>query len=453
MTEISTFLNTHSGIIALVGLLVAVLAFAVPLIRAKTTEKRTDLREDIADPESRARLAKDCAQTSAAAYDDAVDRLLGWTDRTFGTRREIGKTFRRCVQFATLYPILALMLGWMFLDVGTLGGVDFLPSGGSLWHRSIATAIMVFIALLVGNLPTLSESVSRVFNRIIGWIFSSSGYLQTITAYISSVAYVLVSASLTIAFAVGSMSTVGGVVFVSGIVIVGSAFVVAGLGIWASAAAVGVLLVQESSGTDSFGITVYFLFLLLLPLLNAIADFLSLYASRYFLEKLHDRAKGARFPLRLILVEIVVDIIVALACLAGLLLSFTWVLDQWAAFFPDTLAFDWRAYRDAILAGDYSQIHLVALLGITTLVPTAVHIVIGLRAFFKQRGRLRANCAESLRALGDQTSVAPDISRDIADQIIQGDKRGTVWAFVCTTAFMGCLCVVAWLGFLWFIAP
>lgn len=455
MAEISTLLNAHSGIVALVGLLVAILAFAVPLIRAKTIEKRADLREDIANPVSRARLATACAQTSAAAYDDAVDRLLDWTERTFGTRREIGKTFGRCVQIAVRYPVVALVLGWLFLDVGTLGGVEIFPSGLPLWRRTIATAALILLGIFFFRHRIELMQISPSVDHIVKSSNSETSILSGSTLVTILVGAAVIASAGGVVSAITAIDDGTGATFIAVLVAasgVGAASVIV---VAAGAVVVGVAvtIALDLGDVEYMKITVYVMFLVLLPFLNAIADFVSLYASRYFLEQLRLRAKGARFPLRLILVEIVVDIIVALACLAGLLLSLTWVLDQWAAFFPDTLTFNWRAYRNAILAGDYSQIHMVALLGITTLVPTLVHVFVGLAAVFEQRGRLRANCAERLWALGDQTTVAPDISRDIADQIIQGDKRGTVWAFVCTTAFMGCLCVAVWLGFLRLIAP
>lgn len=426
----------------------------------QTRNKRDQLSDQIADPDGREALARVCEQTPSEAYGVAVHRLLAWTDGVFGPRNQKRNAFGVHYSIAVAYGFLVLFLGWFLFDIGTIAGTDLLPTGFPFWRRAIAVSALLLWFLYSSKFDRIYGALERsIFSKVERYarlspqspnddttVIAPSKSVRVATHSAIRLVSCLVPVFLWCVFFAALGATIApdfriiAAIFyliVLGIIMFGTQradYAVTAIGIWP------LLHIIEPSFID-----VAFLFVCLLPLSNALADFVSLYLARYSLERL----RGTGFPTRLIFAKVIADIIVALVCLTGMLFSIIWVLIQFAARYPDALIFDWRAYRDAILAGDYSQIHMVVLLGITTLVPTAVHIAIGLRAFFKQRGRLRANCAESLRALGDQTSVAPDISRDIADQIIQGDKRGTVWA----TAFMGCLCVAVWLGFLWLIAP
>lgn len=76
----------------------------------------------------------------------------------------------------------------------------------------------------------------------------------------------------------------------------------------------------------------FLLFLLLLPLLNAIADFLSVAATRHFLRRIAARKIGVWG----VLAGLALDILIAVLCLTLLLVLMTQTLDLWArtAAFP-----------------------------------------------------------------------------------------------------------------------
>jgi hypothetical protein len=40
-----------------------------------------------------------------------------------------GRAYARSLQIAIIYPVMALILGWLLFDKGVLGGVEFFPEG------------------------------------------------------------------------------------------------------------------------------------------------------------------------------------------------------------------------------------------------------------------------------------------------------------------------------------
>lgn len=144
-------------------------------------------------------------------------------------------------------------------------------------------------------------------------------------------------------------------------------------------------------------------FLVVLPLLNALADLLSLAATRWFFGYVAPEGAGDQTPRRasllLILSQLGFDLVAAVACLL-LLGTIVGALELWGQVSPATLPLDWRNYLAEMRLRPAAGLALYLML-MTTLVPTAVHAAAGLGAVFTHRSRL-------LRRVADQLETAQE---------------------------------------------
>ncbi len=163
------------------------------------------------------------------------------------------------------------------------------------------------------------------------------------------------------------------------------------------------------------------LFTLLLPITNALADTLSVAATRAFL-----RWGATRRPLPMILGAVVLDIALGLLSLAVLLFLLTQTLDFWAAVSPETLPLDWRSFWQAALADPWQGTALW-LMGFTTILPTLLHIALGLTALVTHGSRSRR---QALLALDiDTAPTAPNATR-IAKRLVSAKTWGLAVGFL-----------------------
>lgn len=116
---------------------------------------------------------------------------------------------------------------------------------------------------------------------------------------------------------------------------------------------------------------------------------------------------------------------VALACLALLLGSILGGLDIWARLSPASLPFDWRLYRDTIRA-DPSAGWALYLMVLTTLLPTAIHVVAGLGALLTHKSRLRRRVADRLQAA---LTVSADLIVRERGELVSQIHRASLWGY------------------------
>ena len=173
------------------------------------------------------------------------------------------------------------------------------------------------------------------------------------------------------------------------------------------------------------------LFLVLLPMLNAVADYVSVAATRHFLHRIAARRIGTGG----VMIGLALDIVIATGCLAGLLWLIPQTLDLWAQLSPLPLQFDWRLYRDTICGGDWQQGTMLWLMLATTLAPTALHLTAGAGAVAAHSARLDAQIDAILRpALTTRETThhaIPDKGDGaLARELLTADDRETLQALL-----------------------
>lgn len=355
------------------------------------------LERGLRDPKSWPLIIEAYRDTKRAAYWARIGGILDWAQDFYKGPPISWQAFGRCLSLAFAYPLIALLLGWVIADAGQVGGLELLASHPHWWDRIWRMGVII-----VSWIPLML--LFRYGDRFTDfWFAKSDRWLD----HIPNRAGFLTKA--------------------------------ARLGIRA-VPFVAVALAGDPDGT------IYVLFFALFPFLNALADFGSVGATRFFLGRSHDRKYG----IWRILGMLTVDLCVAGLFLVGLLFGLTSLLDLWEHTWPETLHFDWRAYAAAIRQEPGKGTALYAMVA-TTLLPTFVHVIAGLGAALTQRSQAISFIADKVEQHMTETPDEPLPEFEIPGLVARARRAsaaGYVWATLAVgviTAAMGLACWQVWL--------
>ena len=123
---------------------------------------------------------------------------------------------------------------------------------------------------------------------------------------------------------------------------------------------------------------IFLLFFLILPVINAIFDYLSMYASRYFAKRILKDSKG------LIVFDILADLVIAAFLLYCLAQTLYFVLDMTNIYFikNEALFIPISEYKALLLSNPWNaEVLWITLMFVSTLIPTLLHIILALASF------------------------------------------------------------------------
>ncbi|NRB18007.1 MAG: hypothetical protein HRU33_10695, partial [Rhodobacteraceae bacterium] len=189
-------------------------------------------------------------------------------------------------------------------------------------------------------------------------------------------------------------------------------------------------------------------FFLLLPLLNALADMISVAATRKFLNLMAQSSeRGWNFAF-----EILSDFLIALLCLFALVWSLTQALELWQHIHPASLPFDWRAYRGQIIP-DTQTGGMLYLMVLTTLLPTLLHVGLGAWGMAIYRGQMIGDALSKLKTLEldpDFRALLPmeksTLTAPVATLIRRAYRKGWWWALTCVAGTLALFLAGIWGG-------
>lgn len=295
-------------------------------------------------------------------YRGRLGRFNQMLDGFFGKKLLGFQALDRCLAIALFYPILFMILGWIFGLHITVGTENFLPQGWAVWQRLLLLLGLISYAgivyFLFNNLDRIIDGIDRFLQRAFGALAGNSLITRRVIR-------------LT-AFAVA----VAGAVAVA--VAVAVAFAGAGAGAVAFAFAVAFAVADSGSPPQ----IVVLLFFCLLPALNALLDWFSWGLTRFLLRSAA-KAKAGWRGARVLFVDLAIDLLAAflfLAVLAALLPTGFGLFDSVPAFQG---AFDWRALLLAARDDPFGAGLPVTLMLLSTLVPTLLHLTLGFAALFQ----------------------------------------------------------------------
>jgi len=186
-------------------------------------------------------------------------------------------------------------------------------------------------------------------------------------------------------------------------------------------AVVGAVAIAFAVTGDPEAASILICLYVILPTFNALMDFLSIAATRWFLRRVTKKRPSAGT----ILLGVCGDLIVAAACFSLLLGSLVCALEAWGQLSPATVPFDWRAYWEALEQDKAQGIALYVMIG-TTLLPTIIHVAAGLGAILTHKRRQLRSVARALEAQITLGVPFPAIEQDAHVAQI---RRATFWGY------------------------
>ncbi|MEM5475141.1 hypothetical protein [Pacificibacter sp. AS14] len=456
----SNTITTIGVVIALLGLFVAVYA----LRPSRKTDPYIDMLETRTDwAKAIGRLKADDHKT----YSDRLTRLNTWADGFYGKRLFGWQSFMPCLSLAMIYPIIAALIGWAIGGNPSVGGLTLSEANTPLVQRwtslTCITASFSVLYLVFKNIDKILDRVTELFALWRNGLDARRGFFAKAARVLLRQAPALIGAfAATGAFAFAFAFAFSGAFALALTFPVVVAFVfftfavtrvifraVTRVIIGAVAltlAVTGALVVVVAYFNQDFTLLFFYG---LLPLFNAGADVISVGATRLFIRKI---GSGTQKPL-IIILELLIDLTIALLCLFALLMSLTYALDLWANLSPSTLPFDWRAYRDQVLDGDAGAWVFIAMMLASTLLPTFIHWAMGIYALLRHNShhaRAALERWELLNRMVPKDTVFQDIKPEIQDtQVVplmrslkHAQRMGLIGAFLS----VGVLIIVTLLG-------
>lgn len=369
-------------------ILLWLLPFPSGSVRAQLekVEDRLDLR---------ARLG---AEPSFARYRMAVRRFNGWLQQWFGPPWS-AQAFERCVAIAFVFPVA------LFLTASVLYGYK---------HNSVTTGeLLLFLFGVV-----MVSIVVRFISHLIYWLVQrkwrtagGDNELAEIIARILLGAFAVVFA-FAIAFAVasslaGQFSDIGTVVFA---ILGGFAFAFAFAlafaiaGIWALAIALVIVTALALTMAKQFAFFLL-LFFVILPVLNALMDWVSWAVTRFLLTRMQaapDGPVGVATIAGLLIANIGAALVFMFA-LAIILPIGLEIADLVLSLFGRA-AFDWQRVAAQAVRAPWDEGLFVTGMLLTPLVPTIANMTISLTAIAAPYTR---GAAQAIQAISDHPEAVP----------------------------------------------
>lgn len=393
--------SVTGSITALLILLVTILLWLLPFPSGRVAEQLADLS---ARADLRARLG---AAPLFARLLVAMRRLGGWLQRWFGNPWS-GQAFERCVAIAFVFPVALFLLATVLSGYKT-GQI----STGEL-------LLFLFGVVMVSVAVTALFRLSYWFVSRMWRSFGGDNELAEIITRILLGAFAVVFA-FAIAFAVasslaGGVSDVGTVAFA---ILGGFAFALAFAiafaiaGLWAFL--IALILVAGIALTMAKDFAFFLLlFFVILPVLNALMDWISWAVTRFNLSLIEIAPTGvigAVFVTGVLLVDIAAAILFVVLLAALLPIGLELVDTLLSVFGQDS--FDWRTAAAQAVKSPWDEGLFVTGMLMTPLVPTIAVLTIGIASLVMPLTP-RARAAAETIPEDDDTPLDLDRTRYVA---------------------------------------
>lgn len=395
-------------------------------IRTELNDKKKEFMDKVLVTDTSVQSFKseieDKLNQSPNLYKRELTRTLEFLDRHLETLQFFSaKAFNQHIIFSFIYSFLFFYLVWLFGANGHIGIYEFMPNE----NRISITFLLVFQIFIINFLLT---HITKIHNILIKKLPYFSNLSITWQVYF-------------IVFC-GGVILLGGVLFVSeGLKLVG-VFIITSVGIMLLRIPLeivkttlvllgGFLIIVEviviTLGNDINSNTIsYPLFLLILPFVNAIFDYLSMLASRYFAQKiLYKHTKKTE-----IFWDIFFDLLVATFLFITLAFSLYFIINFTNIYFikEEALFIPIEHYKNLLLSWNllHPDVLWITLMFVSTLIPTFIHLylfVYSLMAFIVVKPHLH-QVVEDLEKLDLENHHKKELlAYDLADYRLTGWLR------------------------------
>lgn len=449
------------------SLTAAVIFFFWTRFDMRSERVRILLREDQYRKELADRLSSSAGW--GERYRNALVRQDAHLSRFFGSRFLGLKAFDRCLFIAYIYPVVFFVFAFMAGGETEIAGQAAFPdniSGGERTIYGLFLFIIGGIALfltrrlymrpithwdkLPRNKTVISEIIDdskvifnqRPKNEIKNYFLLAALLIIIVITNIFSFKYDFRAATAIVVVAFLISSILG--VKLLGIILL----------FWTTAGTILALAIQLFTNqlfvflnsleilipwyfdVRGFGFAV--ILLILIPLMNAVFDFLSWAVSRAFI-----RSASIRGATWLVGVEAIGDLLIGGVCLAGLVSILPNIIEVYNQVFP-TSALDWLSLASVAATAPFGAGLMVTATIFSTLIPTALHFFWGMIGIIAAPTSGYGRMAEELRSVPNGETP----SLELMDRAVSVVRRQANWLPIAAAASAAVLGLVLAL-FLW----
>lgn len=324
-------------------------------------------------------------------YQRVIGGLLAWLEKFYGPAGS-RRAFFVSLMLAFVYPLLFFLIGYAMDGPNTLAGEAVVPdTGAGRWLWALGFSLFVLLLVwLVRNAQAIDGLLSRTAELV---PFSCSGRWLKLAVFWGALVIIIYIPMqfLPIGIMAGIASVFWGALVVGRSAVnaeahavvneLGGAGAAAGVGAISGALVVvsvfaGVTVLGETQGSASRSLVVVSLFIAL-PLFNALLDWLSWFISRRLLQRAQLESKALA-----ILSDIGLDTLAAVGFMLLLLLGLPALaigMNMLYGIFSNA-SLDWVNIANLAHQDPWGEGSFVTLMLITTLIPTAIHLLLGMFA-------------------------------------------------------------------------
>jgi hypothetical protein len=380
--------SVTGSIAALLILLITILLWLLPF-------PSNPIADQLADPADSADLrGRLGAATPFQRFQTAMCRFNNWLRDWFG-RRWSAQAFERCVAIAFVVPVGLFLLasvlsGYVAGQIG-IGELLLFLFGAAIGSVAVRALFQFCYSFLRRRWHAIGgdRELADIFARIVLGAFA--------VVFAFAIAFTVASSLAGEASGVGTVAfaMLGGFAFALAFA---TAFAFAG--IWAFVIALGLVTLLALTMAKEFAFYLL-LFFVLLPILNALMDWLSWGVTRFnvsFIEIASPSVAGAAFITTVLIVNIAASIflVIALAIILPLGLE---LADLLLSIFGRG-SFDWRDAADQALKAPWTEGLLVTGMLLTPLIPSVTALTVGFAALAAPATPGARSAAEAIPAEG-----------------------------------------------------
>ena len=353
----------------LISLVISFLAL-VKYVRKDLKQEKWEVMEKVLTNETSISSYKEEIKSSLhhkpSLYKNSLKKVLNQIDSIFGNLELVSyKALDKHILFSILYTFLFFYIVWLFGGDGKIGELQLIQSE----NRLVVTLYLFFvITTFYFSFKYLDTIIDFIINKI-PFIDDNSLSAEGEGGVVGLVGLGLVGAvglglGLELRFVL--VVVVGGVV-VGGVGVVGGVIVGVGVGV----------VVSNSLNADGI---LLLLFFLILPFINAIFDYLSMYLSRYFAQNiLKTNNKWKVFA------DLILDLVFGIILAFGLAYILFYTIDyaNTSIINDKMLHIPIEHYKELFLTGDVfnRDILWITMMFASTLIPTFMHFILALYSF------------------------------------------------------------------------
>ena len=378
---ISDWANKNEGVLALAAVIFPLLMILVSFVLSFF--QNNHLREELLDLRSRDELITRYSLPGQDAYFNGLARVLRLAEWIYGPKALSWRAYGSCLTIAVIYPLLAVMLGWVLFNIWNPAGIEMFFDTENGRERALRFAVftlgMAVATFVFRNIDNMSDYLNAQIPKGLDFSKVWPGFLSKAAQGLGPPVIFGVAVAFAFAFAAavaGAFAFAGAGAFAFAVAFAGT-FAVAFAFASASAFAVAFAGAFAFGGAEAALILLLYVFL---PILNAAADMISLWITRGFLRNVLTHRPHFGW----VLAQLLVDLALAALCLAALIALIIGGLTIWAEISPASVPLDWRAYWADVHADPRAGVALY-IMALTTLVPTIIHVFSGLAALFTQK--------------------------------------------------------------------